>query len=89
MRAAMAAAACYLSIAEIDQRRHRIRHRTRRALVVDRARQMRDCRIDRRKRGRLVLQFGDDALGDLRPDAWRARHRGLVAQRNGVGSNNA
>ena len=33
----------------------------------------------------LVLQLGDDALGDLRPDAGRARHRRLVAHRNRLG----
>ncbi|MGY3646542.1 hypothetical protein ACVWW2_001833 [Bradyrhizobium sp. LM4.3] len=34
---------------------------------------------------RLVFQFGDDALGDLGADAGRARHRGLIAQRDRVG----
>ena len=74
-----------LAIAEIDQRRDRIRDRTRRAIVVQRARQLDHRRIDISKSRSLVLEFGDDALGDLRPDAGRARHRSLVTQRDGIG----
>src|SRR5690349_4447709 len=57
-----------LAIAEIDQRRNRIRDRTRRALIVDRAGEMHHGGIDVGKGRRLVLQLGDDALGDLRAD---------------------
>ena len=74
-----------LAVAEIDQRRDRIRHRLRRALLVERAGEMHHRRIDVGEGRRLVLQFGDDALGDLGPDAGRARHRRLVAHRDGRG----
>ncbi|OIQ70101.1 hypothetical protein GALL_482930 [mine drainage metagenome] len=45
---------------------------------------MHQRRIDTGKGGRLVLQFGDDALGDFRADAGRARHCGLVTQRDRI-----
>src|SRR5437867_801964 len=41
-------------------------------------------RIDARERRRLVLELGDDALRELRPDAGGARNLSLVAERNRV-----
>src|SRR5712671_5142844 len=67
------------TVAEIDQRRDRVGNRTRRAIVIDRAGQMHQRRIDIGEGRRLVLQFGDDAFGHLRADAGRACHRRLVA----------
>ena len=70
-----------LAVAEIDQRRDRVGHRPRRALLVERAGSAPPP--DRHREGRrLVLQFGDDALGELRPDARRARDHRLVAHRD-------
>ena len=66
--AAIAADACGWPIAEIDERRHRVEHRLRRAPLVDRAGEPRQPRIDGGEGRRLVLELGDDAFGDLRPD---------------------
>src|SRR6201986_1573769 len=74
-----------LTVAEIDQRGNCVGNRARRAVIVDRAGEIDQRRFDIGKGRRLVLQFRDDALGDLGPDARRARHRGLVAPRNRVG----
>ena len=71
-----------MAIAEIDQRRDSVGHRARRALLVERAGEMHDRRVDIRKGRRLVLQFGDDPLGDLLPDARSARDHRLVAHRD-------
>src|SRR5579883_3117713 len=73
-----------LAIAEIDQRGNGVRDGARRAGIVDGAGQMHDRRVDIGKAGRLVLELGDNALGDLGADTRRARHRGLVAQRDRV-----
>ena len=74
-----------LRIAEIDQRRDRVGDRLRRALLVERAGEPHQSRIDIGIGRRLVFQFGDDALGDFRPDARRARHHRLVAHGDGGG----
>src|SRR5262245_39678798 len=74
----------WLAVAEIDQRGDGIGHRARRAVIVDGAGKVYDGRVDIGKTWRLVLQLGDDALGDFRADAGRARYRGLVAQRDRV-----
>ena len=48
-------------------------------VIVERAGEMHRGRIDVGKRRRLVFQFRDDAFGDFRANAGRARHCGLVA----------
>ena len=58
-----------LAVAKIDQRRDRVSDRPRRALIVDRTGQMHQRRVDIGEGRRLVLQLGDDALGDLWADA--------------------
>src|SRR5262249_47045576 len=59
-----------LAIAQVDQRRDRVGERTRRALVLDRARELHQRGIEIGRKGRrLVLQLGDDAFGDLGTDA--------------------
>ena len=60
-------------------------HRARRTRLIDRAGQVDQRRIDIGEGRRPVFQLCDDALGHLRADAGRARHRGLVAQRNRIG----
>ena len=74
-----------LTIAEIDQRRDGVGDRLRRAPFFDRAGEPHHRRIEIGIGRRLVLQFGDDALGDLRPDAGRARDHRLVAHGDGGG----
>ena len=75
-----------LTVAEIDQRRDRVARPAAARACPSTAP---DSRITAGSTigigRRLVLQFGDDALGDLRADAGRARDRGLVAQRDGGG----
>src|SRR5262249_10810124 len=68
-----------LAVTEIDQRRDRIGDRPRRALVLDRAGEPDHRGIDVHVGRRLVLELGDDALGDLGADAGGTRDHRLVA----------
>ena len=61
-----------LRIAEIDERRDRVRHGLRRAPVVDGVGEPDQRRIDGAESRRLVLELGDDAGRELRADAGRA-----------------
>ena len=68
-------------VAEIDQRENRV---LRAAAAARRRLRRRDAaaEIGDAERRRLVLQFSDDARGELGPDARRARHHRLVLQRD-------
>src|SRR5262249_59878336 len=72
----------WLAIAEIDQRRDGVGDGARRALLLDRADEAHQRSINRREFRCLALELVADALGNFRPDPWRARDRGLVAHCN-------
>ena len=72
-----------LGVAEIDQGRDGVSHGRRRAPVLDRAGEADEGRVDGGEGRGLVLEFRDDALGELRPDAGAAGDGGLVAGGDG------
>src|SRR5262245_31996323 len=71
-----------LAVAEIDQRRDSVRDGARRTLLLDRAHEAYERAIHGREFRRLALELVADAVGHFRPDAGRARDRGLVAHRD-------
>src|SRR3984893_9177188 len=72
-----------LTVAQVDERRDRIREWLGRALLLDCAGEADHRRVYPGIGRRLVLELGDDALCHLWADPGGARHHGLVAHGDG------